>query len=307
LQTFRRGNHWRAPTFAAPDAGTVVVFDRDKKTVMVRHAETGAVVGTYPVQKDVLAHYGGVPGFTTPGREFVFVERLDRHTYNVHAVSTRTGSGRILARALRIQGPKGDLDPHHLFPVPGRSTILTQLAGDDGGTPPQSVYALDVADGRSRPVVWLTERQAGINFPGQGIRFSPDGRRVAFQEPGRVTLADWPSGAHDVFYAADGQHRFKHSPVFTPDGKRLVVLDLWDRAWTIMYFGQTGPPRGPDKLQLIDLTTHARIADLDETEFPDAKGLGSCVALSGNGKVLVMCRADRVWVLDFQRAFGVAP
>jgi hypothetical protein len=307
LQTFRRGNHFRTPTFASPDARTVVVFDRDKKTIMMKNAETGALIGSYSVKKDVLAHHAGVPGFTAEGNEFIFAERMDRHTFNVHAVSTRTGAGRIIARTVRIQGPKGDLDPHHLFPVPGRSTLLTHLSWDDHGSPPQSVYALEPSDGRSWPVKWIVERQSGINFPGQGIRFSPDGRRVAFREQGRVTLADWPTGEHEVFYAPDGQYRYKHSPVFTPDGKRLVVMDVWDREWVLIHFGQAGPSRGPDRLQLIDLKTHAKIAEVEEKDFPDANGLGSGVALSGDGKVLVLWRADRVWVVDFQRAFGVAP
>jgi len=283
------------------------VYERDKKTVVVKNAETGAVVGTYTVKKDVLEHHAGVPGFTPDGMEFVFVERLDRHTFNVHAVSTRTGSGRILARAMGIQGPKGDLDPHHLFPGPCRSTLLTQLIRDDGGTPPQSIYALDLAGGRSSPVNWVAEHQPQIHFPGQGIRFSPEGRRMMFWDQGRVTLADWPSGAHEVFYAADGQYRLKHSPVFTPDGKRLVVLDVWDRQWQIMYFRGSGPPRGPDKLELTDLTTHAKLAEVEEKEFPDAHGIGAGVAVSGNGKVLVLWGADRVRILDFERAFGVAP
>jgi hypothetical protein len=208
---------------------------------------------------------------------------------------------------MHIRGPNGALNPHHLFPVPGCSTLVTQLGHDDGGTPPQSVYALEVADGRSWPLNWVAERQPAIHYPGQGIRFSPDGRRMAFRDKDRVTLADWPTGAHEVFYAADGEHRYKQSPIFTPDGKRLVVLDLWDREWTIMYFRGSGPPRGPDKLQLIDLTTHAQIAEVEEKEFPDQHGLGSCVALSGNGKVLALCRGDRVWIMDFQRVFGVAP
>jgi hypothetical protein len=307
LQTFRRGNHWKTPTFAAPDARTVVVFDRDKKALQVKNAETGGVVGTYAAKKDLLAHHAGVPGFTAQSDEFIFTEALERHTFNVHALSTRTGAVRTLARAMRSPGPKGDRDPHDLFPVPGRSTVLTHLSWDDGGKPPRSVYALELGEKRSWPVHWVTERQPGIHFPGQGLRFSPDGGRLAFRQGDGVTLADWPTGGHEAVFAADGAHRYKQSPAFTPDRKRLVVLDLWDRAWQIIHFGGSGPSRGNDRLQLIDLTTNTKIADVDEQEFSDEHGLGSGLALSGNGKVLVLCRADCVWVVDFQRAFGVAP
>jgi hypothetical protein len=309
LRKFRRGNLGETPTFAAPDAATVVAIDRAKKTVVVRNAETGAVVGTYSVKKEMGAHHAGVPGFTAQGTEFVFLELLERQTFNVHAVSTRSGHGRMLAQGLQLRGPKGNLNPYHLFPVPGRSVLLTHLYWTDEGTPPRSVYALDLANSRSWPLNWMSDPHCFINFPGEGFCFAPDGRRVAFAYAGRVTVGDWATGGQQFSLKADDQYRYKHRPVFTPDGKRLVVMDSWNQNVMIIPLGPGGGgvSRGADELQVFDLTTHAKLAGVDERSFPIADGICTGLAISGNGRVLVLQRRDRVWIADFERVFGVAP
>jgi hypothetical protein len=307
LRIFPRGNRGLTPTFAAPDASTVVAIDYAKKSVIVRSAETGAVVGSYAVKNQIGAHHAGVPGFTSPVSEFVFLELLEQHSFNVHAVSTRTGQGRVVARGLRLRGPKGDILPYHLFPVPGRSILLTHLYWSDEGTPPRSIYALHLANGRSWSVNWVGEPHCGVNFPGDGLSFGPDGR-LAFAYAGRVTVGDWATGARSFFYAAYGQYRYKHLPVLTPDGKRLIAMDSWNpNVMIIPIIGGGGIGGEVDELQLFDLTTHRMLAAVDERQFPTAKGICSGLAISGDSRVLVFRRPEQVWIADFERIFGIAP
>ena len=71
--------------------------------------------------------------------------------------------------------------------------------------------------------------------------------------------------------------------------------------------GGGGLGREVDELQLFDLTTHEKLAAVDDRSFPTANGLCAGLAISGDGRVLVFRRPEQVWIADFERVFHIAP
>jgi hypothetical protein len=309
MYNLKRGNSWKSSTYIAPDAASIASIEHEKHAVVIRKAQDGVIIGTYLFKGETTEYcWRAMPAFSPDGERFLFAEK-NQDAYTYHAVSTRTGKGRVLAEKVTIRGPTGKHSPHYLFAAPGSSELLVRITGDDGGKPPQAFFTLEPRTGATNVVPWFMQTDHMMDYPGAGYSFSPDGRAlITFVEFKGVNVLAWPSG-QELYKLEQPRENTRHlcNGVMTPDGKRALVVNAWDRKWQI-YNGYH--KYGADILELHDVEQRTRLAAVAQNDFDidqDAGPLVHRLVLSGDGMTMAFMRGDQVVLADFAAAFGIAP
>jgi hypothetical protein len=287
--------------YIAPDARTYVELRKEgKATATVRSAETGQVIGTYEVKKPSLCGCSFKPGFTPGGDWFVFCERkgqYDRYYSTFHAVSTRTGHGRVLTT--KITTGDDDFGVQHLYlqPVPNAPTLLLYFPNTHGGAVPARVCAFDTRTGSPMGFPAMTGKPRDLcNTPGFGMKLSADGRKLLSVDFwGNLQVCDTRTGSLICELPKPKQYWSRLDAVLTPDGGRVVTLNQptpGHRSWFYLHDLATG-----DELGGFDST------QLGLSERIEAKR----IEISRDGKMLAVMCPHKVVLVEFEAAFGTSP
>lgn len=215
--------------------------------------------------------------------------------FRLHSIDPASGEG---AAATGPLPPETFEHCRWLLPVPNSDAVLACCG--TGGT--AEIWLIDPKSRAIQPMLTLT-RDVQEFTGARAVGLSPDGKWLALLRADKILIVDWRAGKR-VSTLDNSYHKWC-SCRFTPDGKRLVVLETSHQART---------------LSLNDAATGKRIAGY---EVKPRELFGTAFAISRDGtrigiaeqsirlvekdKKLVQLDEARVTVLDFERAFGVAP
>jgi serine/threonine-protein kinase len=264
LFTVSSGGSWDAAQIVAHslrDGARTVLVDggRDGRYVDTGHviyAARGTLFGV-PFDLDTMQRSGGPISLEDGVADAGPVSGAAQFAVSDEGTLTYiTGGAENALRALTWVDRQGREEP---IAAPLRPYVYARLSPD--GTR----IGLDIRDDTSGIWTWDIARQtltrltfdAGLK---RGVVWSPDGRRIAF--------AAQPEGRENVFWqAADGSGMVEQvtredlgtSPIsFTPDGKRLVVIQ------------PSGAP--PRDLAVVSLDGDRKVQPLLNSEFDETNG-----------------------------------
>jgi hypothetical protein len=288
-------------TYVAPGGRTYVELRSDRPaTATVRSTETGHVIGTYAVKKPALHGCSLKPGFTPGGDWFVFCERQGQYHRlyaTFHAVSTRTGRGRILTKKITAGDEDFSLEHLYLQPVPNAPTILLYFPNTLGGLVPARVCAFDTRMGSPTGFPAMTTKPRELfNSPGYGLKLSADGRLLlGLDFWGDLQICDVRTGRLVCELKKPRNHWSRLDGVLTPDGQRVVTLNqptAGHRNWFYLH----------------DLATGAELGGFDSHQLglPD-RAEAKRIEISRDGKILAVMCSHKVVLVDFEAAFQTSP
>jgi hypothetical protein len=177
LQTFSNDSppHNTRPQFIAtsPDARFVMLCSADGKEVTLREAATARLIGTYRLddksRSNQFQFESRLPALT-PAGDFLLLGAGTVTPNALHAVSTRTGAGKL------VDVPRVDFskkDYRYLLPVPQASTFFVHAGAHFDKANPSNLYAVDFSTGKETPLTCLpTHPNLSDNRP---LTLSPDG------------------------------------------------------------------------------------------------------------------------------------
>jgi hypothetical protein len=287
--------------YIAPDARTYVELRSDSKaTTTVRSTETGQVIGTYLVKKPSLHGCSEKPGFTPGGDWFVFCERkghYDRYYSTFHAVSTRTGQGRVLTTKITTGDEDYSLNHLYLHAVPNEPTLLMYFPDTLGGLVPARVCAFDTRTGSVTGFPAVTAKPRDLcNTPGFGMKLSVDGTKLMSLDLwGDLQVCDARSGRLVGEVKKPRNQWSRLDAVLTPDGLRLVTLNQ-------------PTPGHRNWFYLHDLATAAELDGFDSIQLGLPENIeAKRLDISRDGKTLAVMFPYKVLLVDFEAAFGTRP
>jgi hypothetical protein len=287
--------------YIAPDARTYVELRNDARaTTTVRSIETGQVIGTYALKKPSLHGCSEKPGFTPGGDWFVFCERTghyDRYYSTFHAVSTRTGQGRVLTTKITTGDEDYNLNHLYMHVIPNAPTLLVYFPDTLGGLAPARVCAFDTRTGSLTGFPAMTVKPRDLcNTPGFGLKLSLDGKKLLGVDFwGDLQVCDTRTGRLVCELKKPKQQWNRLDAVLTPDGQRVVTLNqpnAGNRSWFYLY----------------DLATGTQLGGFDSTQLGLAENIEvRRLEISRDGKILAVMCPHKVLFVDFEAAFETSP
>lgn len=281
----------------SPDGRFVAVPHEEHKELVLQEADTGKTIAKYRADDRTHLGFTLLPIAFTPGGEFA-VTMVGHDGPAYLAVSTRTGTGRLLA----IPDWKGKAELHSfLVPLPAQATLIRGgVLKTKGETSSSGIRALNLTTGADRPISGVTVKPETW----QGDRplvASPDGKWLLAKNRDTIQVCDWQ--VNRLVFDRTREGDVYRGPRFTPDGQRFLIIWIQD-TFQPEKFGTIDKPSA-DSVMLFDVASGKRLGDFTP---PDSKhNQLTAVAMSQDGKTLAVAAGRLVSVLDFQEAFKIAP
>lgn len=291
----------------SPDTRFVAEFREKadgKREVSLYRADTGGVIATHPLPDKTMLTTGAIPDAFTPAGDYLLMQaRTSLGPEVIYAISTRTGAiGLVDFPTPPRIGPPRRL----LLPVPGDSKLIAFRQVRKKADNPAGVTVMDLRTKKETPITGF-DLEPGQLFYDKAVHVSPNGRYVLARKMkgrgsrSRIEVCDWRTNKK-VFELSEKMVHYT-DPRFTADGKRFVVVRNADYYLLSIPGGKSNVP---DSIDLYDIATSERIGRFRPADY-GIKGNIATIELSGDGRALVLALDTRVYVVEFDVAFGVDP
>jgi WD40 repeat protein len=281
------------------DGRFVAIPRENSKNLDLYETATGRLLGTCRLDERArFSFHEDSVAFSQAGDSVIAL--VDRGGPVIYSFSTQTASGRPLSVpgfSQRKQFMGG------FFCPPDNSILLLHDGLDkEWKTNPSGMHILELGSGQDTSLTAITVQPHSWDHD-HPIKLSPDGTHLLVKsDKGELQICDWRANLL-VFQMRTGGEL--QDPVFTPDGKRLLVC--WhDIQHTSPGYIIIGGQTSTSTVELVDLNRKDKMAVFtpQDSGFPHAP---TALAVSPDGRTVAVATARTVGLIDFQAAFGVTP
>jgi WD40 repeat protein len=316
LRTFRPAKpRWDDRTnntnfmFLSPDMRFVAIGAQSSSSaksesewVSIFEATTGKIIGTHTIVNDTNLFQFTDTGTFTAGGDYLL---LPGHIYSeflIQAVSTQNGDGKIV----KIPNPtKIDTLLRLVLPVPQEPLLILYRDRARPESNPGGITVLDLGTGKETPVTAITVPAWASHWT-HGLQLSPDGKYLLAQSPDTIQVCDWRNNR--LICEVPGHYTRLGNVRFTPDGKRFLFMRYFQ--FDTLYTGGAGQSphveKTPPTIELYDIASK-KVLETFTPAYRDIPEWITALAISRDGKTLVLGSEREVYTVDFQLAFDVEP
>jgi dipeptidyl aminopeptidase/acylaminoacyl peptidase len=290
----------RFPAVVSRDARFAAVPTMTDVTIF--EAATGRVAVRYQLEQGKIhkAYWARGGGAFSASGEFYLAGVMKVADIELVAISTATGAAGTVPT--RTKDPEARINFEQIEPIPGGTKLL--LVGRVGKFTMKKespVVTFDPSTGSQFDLASLPFRPWTLSH--RGIRVSNDGLRVVAHDD-KVLTAVARVTDKEAFTLKEQYTQFS-DPVFTPDGKRVVVVR--HAQYRVIHIGTNAPDDlPPDTIELLDAKAGTRLGTFAPERAGFAKRL-TTVEVSHDGTTVAVVAGTRVGLVDFEKAFGVTP
>jgi hypothetical protein len=293
MHTVREGKDQEL--YLSRDARFVALMNRDGKEIGFHAPENGQLLSKWTAAPGTNSFTDFCPpSFTPRGDYFVIFSQLNGQ-FAHQAVSTKDGVGRPLNLPPGVgTQPAG----HAALVVSADAKVLLRHHGR-GRPAGADVSVIDLKSGMESALRGITLAPYSV-FPRKGVKLSPDGWLVMAVGTHAVQVCDRLT--HRPYLSLGTETEPVRDAWFTRDGRRCVI----HRSSRLVKVTGHVELRTPDWLELHDVFGKTKLGEF--TIKPHGIESVSALAFTPDGTAMVVAdQQTTVQVIDFERAFGVAP